>query len=98
MTTDRSPEPHAAAREYFDETADTYAAHADARTSDLTSLIFASRTQTVLELLSQALGLGGSGRRSNGLAALAGTWSAEYVAELESALRFTEDVDDEVWR
>jgi SAM-dependent methyltransferase len=50
-TTDRSPESHAAAREYFDETADTYAAHADARTSDLTSLIFARRKQTVLELL-----------------------------------------------
>lgn len=55
-----------------------------------------SLNQTVLELLSQALGLD-RGRPSNGLAALAGTWSAEEVAELEAALRFTEEIDDELW-
>jgi SAM-dependent methyltransferase len=49
--TGRAPESHAAAREFFDETADDYAERADARTSDLTSLIFARRRETVLELL-----------------------------------------------
>lgn len=56
-----------------------------------------SLNQTVLELLAQALGLRGA-RRSNGLGALAGTWSAEEVAELETALRFTEELDEELWR
>jgi plasmid stability protein len=57
-----------------------------------------SLNQTVLDLLAQALGLADGGRRSNGLAALAGTWSAQEVAELESALRFTEELDAELWR
>jgi plasmid stability protein len=57
-----------------------------------------SLNQTVLELLAQAVGLRGSGRRSNGLAAQAGTWSTEDVAEVEAALRFSEEVDPEVWR
>jgi plasmid stability protein len=57
-----------------------------------------SLNQTVLELLSQALGLGGHGRRSNGLAALGGTWSAEEVAAFDSALGFTEELDEELWR
>jgi hypothetical protein len=57
-----------------------------------------SLNQTVLELLSQALGVRGRGRRSNGLAALGGTWSAEQVAQLESALGFTEELDEELWR
>ena len=56
-----------------------------------------SLNQTVLELLSQALGLGGR-RHSNGLAALSGTWSAAEVTELEKALCFTEELDDELWR
>ena len=56
-----------------------------------------SLNQTVLDLLAQALRLD-RGRRSNGLAALAGTWSQEDVAAFESALRFTEDVDEELWR
>jgi plasmid stability protein len=57
-----------------------------------------SLNQTVLELLAQAVGLGGRGRRSNGLGAQGGTWSADEVAELEAALRFTEEVDPELWR
>lgn len=56
-----------------------------------------SLNQTVLELLSQAVGLGGRARRSNGLAAQGGTWSADEVAELEVALRFSEEVDPELW-
>ena len=57
-----------------------------------------SLNQTVIDLLSQALGLGGDGRRRNGLAALGGTWSAEQVAEFESALGFAEQVDEKLWR
>jgi len=57
-----------------------------------------SLNQTVLELLAQALGLVGGGKRSNGLAELAGTWSAEEVAELESSIGFTEELDEELWR
>jgi hypothetical protein len=56
-----------------------------------------SLNQTVLDLLAQAVGLGG-GRRSNGLAALAGNWTEDDVGQLESALRFTEEVDEELWR
>lgn len=56
-----------------------------------------SLNQTVLDLLAQALRLDG-GRRSNGLAALAGTWSQDDAAALESTLRFTEAVDEELWR
>lgn len=56
-----------------------------------------SLNQTVLELLAQAVGVG-RGTRSNGLAALAGTWGADDVVELESALRFTEALDEELWR
>ena len=56
-----------------------------------------SLNQTVLDLLSQGLGLPG-GRRTNGLAALAGTWTAEQLADIESALRFAEEIDPEVWR
>jgi plasmid stability protein len=55
-----------------------------------------SLNQTVLDLLARALGLG-SGRRSNGLASLAGTWSAEDVAHFEAALRFSEELDAELW-
>jgi len=55
-----------------------------------------SLNQTVLDLLSQALGVGSG--RSNGLAELAGTWSAEEVADFEAALAFTSEVDDELWR
>lgn len=56
-----------------------------------------SLNQTVLEVLAQALGLAPGKPRSNGLAALAGTWSAEEVAELEAALAFARELDDELW-
>jgi SAM-dependent methyltransferase len=48
------PTSHAAARDYFDRTADDYAVRAGARTSDLSSLIFARRRETVLELLDES--------------------------------------------
>lgn len=48
------PNSHAAARDYFDRTADDYAGRAGAQTSDLSSLIFARRRETVLELLDES--------------------------------------------
>jgi plasmid stability protein len=56
-----------------------------------------SLNQTVLELLGQAVGIGRA-RRSNGLAELAGTWSRGEVEDVERSIRFTEDLDDELWR
>ncbi len=56
-----------------------------------------SLNQTVIELLSQSLGLGAS-RRSNGLAQLAGTWSAEEQERFEAAIAVTEQIDEELWR
>jgi SAM-dependent methyltransferase len=48
------PGSHAAAREYFDRTADDYSQRAEARTFDLSSLIFTRRRETVLELLDES--------------------------------------------
>ena len=56
-----------------------------------------SLNQTVLDLLSQAVGLG-RGRRSNGLAQLAGTWGAEEHEAFERAVAETEQIDEELWR
>jgi plasmid stability protein len=56
-----------------------------------------SLNQTVLDLLSQAVGLEW-GRRSNGLAQLAGTWSREEHDAFEHALAETEQIDEELWR
>jgi hypothetical protein len=56
-----------------------------------------SLNQTVIELLSQALGLG-SLSRSNGLREHAGTWTDEELAGFEEAVRVTEQVDAELWR
>jgi hypothetical protein len=54
--------------------------------------------QTVLDLLAQAVGLAAEARRSNGLAALAGTWGEAELAEFEDLTRFTRELDDELWR
>lgn len=54
MSEQNVPSSHAAAREYFDRTADDYAVRAGAQTSDLSSLIFARRRETVLELLDES--------------------------------------------
>jgi hypothetical protein len=56
-----------------------------------------SLNQTVLDLLSQAVGLGRA-RRSNGLAQLAGKWSEEEHAAFERALAHMEQIDEELWR
>ncbi|HUP47292.1 MAG TPA: hypothetical protein VNA04_00735 [Thermoanaerobaculia bacterium] len=56
-----------------------------------------SLNQTVVNVLRQGLGLGAA-RKSNGLAALAGTWSEEEFRELEQRLAdIGEQVDEEVW-
>ncbi|MEZ4226791.1 MAG: hypothetical protein R3B13_37965 [Polyangiaceae bacterium] len=56
-----------------------------------------SLNQTVLGLLRQALGLEPEQPRSNGLAKLAGTWSAEELERFERDTRVFEAVDEELW-
>jgi hypothetical protein len=55
-----------------------------------------SLNQTVIELLSQGLGVGTT--RSNGLGRLAGSWTEEEFREFEEAVAGFERVDDELWR
>ena len=55
-----------------------------------------SLNQTVIDLLSQGLGVGAP--RSNGLARLAGTWTEEEYRQFEDAVAPFEHVDDELWR
>jgi hypothetical protein len=57
-----------------------------------------SLNRTVLDLLAQALGVGTTRRRSNGLAALAGTWSEEDFERFEEAIATHEQIDEELWR
>jgi plasmid stability protein len=55
-----------------------------------------SLNQTVIQLLSQGLGVGGV--RSNGLVALAGHWSEEEAKDFERAVAPFEEVDPELWK
>jgi plasmid stability protein len=55
-----------------------------------------SLNQTVIELLSQGLGVGTL--RSNGIARFAGTWTAEEHREFEENVASLEEIDDELWR
>lgn len=55
-----------------------------------------SLNQTVIELLTQGLGVGTT--RSNGLARLAGRWSEEEFKEFERAVAPFEEIDEELWR
>ncbi len=57
-----------------------------------------SLNQTVLQLLRQCLGVRSASPRSNGLARLAGTWTAEEYSEFEQAIASTEQIDEELWR
>jgi hypothetical protein len=57
-----------------------------------------SLNQTVLDLLGQGLGVTPAARRSNGLARLAGTWTAEDLARFEAAVADAETIDEELWR
>lgn len=54
-----------------------------------------SLNQTVIDLLTQALGVRGT--RSNGLASLAGTWSDEEFRRFEESVRPFEEVDPDLW-
>ena len=57
-----------------------------------------SLNQVVLDLLSQAVGLGKARRRSNGLRRYAGTWTQEEFEEFEKAIEDFEQIDEELWR
>lgn len=56
-----------------------------------------SLNQLAIDLMSEALGLKGNGKRSNGLAELAGSWSAEELEEFERVTAQFEQVDEELW-
>ena len=55
-----------------------------------------SLNQTIIELLRHSLGVGT--RRSNGLARLAGKWTAEEQTAFEEAIAPAEQIDEELWR
>ena len=55
-----------------------------------------SLNRTVIELLSQGLGVGVT--RSNGLAALAGVWTDADLREFEQAVAPFDQIDHELWR
>ena len=57
----------------------------------------ASLNSTVLDLLSRSLGVAGDGPRRNGLAELAGTWSAKDQRQFDAAVAPFEVVDDDMW-
>lgn len=57
----------------------------------------ASLNRTVLDLLSRSLGVGTGETRRNGLASLAGTWSAEEQRTFDAAVAPLDSVDDEMW-
>lgn len=57
-----------------------------------------SLNQTVIDLLTSGLGVGQPEGRRNGLAKLAGTWSAREHEEFEAAIASTKQIDDELWR
>lgn len=57
----------------------------------------ASLNQTVLDILTQGLGIGAGSTRKNGLRRLAGTWTEEEHALFEAAIASTEQVDEELW-
>jgi hypothetical protein len=56
-----------------------------------------SLNQTVIELLSQGVGVGPGNIRTNGLRVMAGTWTEEEHARFEEAITPTEQVDEELW-
>ena len=53
--------------------------------------------QVVLELLRQALGVDAQVRRSNGLAKLAGTWTARELTEFDRNIEMFGRIDPEEW-
>ena len=57
-----------------------------------------SLNKTVIQLLGQSLNLQPGGRRTNGLAHLAGTWTAEEYRGFAEAIEATRQIDEELWR
>lgn len=57
-----------------------------------------SLNRTVLDLLAQALGVGSTRRRSNGLHRFSGTWTQEEFEEFETAIEEFEQIDEGLWR
>lgn len=57
----------------------------------------ASLNSTVLDLLSRSLAVTAGEPRRNGLAELAGTWSAEELRAFDAAIAPLETVDDDMW-
>ena len=57
-----------------------------------------SLNQTVIDLLSQSLGVLPASPKSNGLRRLAGRWSEEEFREFQEAIAVTEQIDEELWR
>ncbi len=57
-----------------------------------------SLNQTIIDLLSQSLGVTADRKRQNGLARLAGTWTEEEYEQFEAAIAATERIDPELWR
>jgi plasmid stability protein len=55
-----------------------------------------SLNRTVIDLLRQSLGVGGT--RSNGLARLAGTWTAADERRFLAKIRPFEEIDFELWK
>lgn len=57
----------------------------------------ASLNSTVLDVLSRSLGVSDTPSRRNGLAELAGTWTAEEQRQFDAAVAPFETVDDDMW-
>jgi hypothetical protein len=55
-----------------------------------------SLNQTVIDLLSQGLGVGAP--RTNGLARLAGTWTADEHRRFQEAVAPFDAIDSDLWR
>ena len=57
-----------------------------------------SLNQTTVELLAHALGVDKQGRTGNGLAAMAGGWTAQQLQSFEDSVALTKQVDEELWQ
>jgi hypothetical protein len=57
-----------------------------------------SLNQTVLDLLSKALGVAVGTAPANGLEKLAGTWNEAELQSFEEATAMFEQIDEEQWR
>ena len=56
-----------------------------------------SLNKTIIALLQKSLGIADDSQKGQGLAALAGTWSAAEAAEFDRNTAFFEEIDRGVW-